>query len=543
MILQKHYETIEFAHITDEDELALLHEPIDEIEEIKKSILNNRIRRHRMMKRISVAENAPGGMVIDSVIKTKGTDKKTGKIDAWDTTNTLDNTQTTAEAAVLRAVKFEDSLTRIDNSARQNIALLHKIKTDSAAQEQSGNVYNGLPARLLGKEYFEIDRDINSRKYIRYDNKGGRGSLKSSYYAEKVVDQIMLHPHLCALAVRQLVDDLRDSVYAQIVWAIDEMGLTDQFKCTKSPMQIVRKETGQIIYFRGAENPSKIKSIRPPNGMHIGIVWFEEFDQISGMKAYRNILQSAFRGGDEGIVFCSYNTPQNKQHWLNKNLREKDTTRVVYHTHYKNAPLEWLGQAFLDLAEHLRVTNPMAYAHEYDGEATGSGANVFENVKLRKITDAEIASFDRIYLGIDWGYFPDPAAFNAYYYHSASQRLYIFDEVTALKASNDKFADMINSKWKDTKITADSAEPKSIDDFRGLDFWIDGAIKGKGSVEFSTKWLASRAEIVIDSERCPSVQGKPTTPQAAKRWILRSRLLWVMKKCNIPSILMQAQAI
>jgi len=405
-------------------------------------------------------------------------------------------------AQLVLSLVGEDPLTQIKEREME----IREAEYAATNGETDNNVesYQGLPARALGREYFDIDRDIESRRYRRYDNKGGRGSLKSSYFGLKIVDQIMRHPHLCAMCVRQLVDDLRDSVYAQIVWAIDELGLTDQFKCTKSPMQITRKTTGQIIYFRGADNPSKIKSIKPPKGMHIGLLWFEEFDQINGLAAYRNILQSAFRGGDDGVVFCSYNTPISNKHWVNKDALETDPTRVIYHTSYKNAPKEWLGQAFLDLAEHTKSTNERAYKHEYGGEATGTGSNVFENVTIRKITDKEIAQFDNIYLGIDWGYFPDPAVFNAYYYHSASQKLYVFDEVTALKASNEKFAGLIVEKWKDTRIIADSAEPKSITDFKDLGFWIAGAKKGKGSVDSGMRWLSTRVEIIIDSARCPN---------------------------------------
>ena len=57
----------------------------------------------------------------------------------------------------------------------------------------------------------------------------------------------------------------------QIKWAIDHLGLTGQFKFTVSPMEITLKETGQKIYFRGGDDPQKIKSIRPPEGMYIAI--------------------------------------------------------------------------------------------------------------------------------------------------------------------------------------------------------------------------------------------------------------------------------
>jgi phage terminase large subunit len=56
---------------------------------------------------------------------------------------------------------------------------------------------------------------------------------------------------------------------------------------------------------------------------------------------------------------------------------------------------------------------------------------------------------------------------------------------------------------EDDIITADSAEPKSISDFRSYGSAMRGAEKGAGSVEYSMKWLSSLAKIVIDPKRCP----------------------------------------
>lgn len=62
-------------------------------------------------------------------------------------------------------------------------------------------------------------------------------------------------------------------------------------------MQIKREKTGQVILFRGLDDPMKIKSIKAPRG-YFGVTWFEEADQFSGMKEIRSVLQSARRGGD-----------------------------------------------------------------------------------------------------------------------------------------------------------------------------------------------------------------------------------------------------
>jgi phage terminase large subunit len=366
--------------------------------------------------------------------------------------------------------------------------------------------YSGLPARILGDAYLGIYRDITARKHRFYDFKGGRGSLKSSFCAEALIDDLELNPEHCAIAIRQVKDTLKDSVYAQIVWAIDELGLTGEYKCTVSPLEIRKKTTGQRIYFRGADDPLKIKSIKPPRGMYIGIMWIEEADQLHGQEALRSILQSVMRGGDDAVVLRSYNTPISKQHYINKEALEDKPNRVIHHSSYLEAPPEWLGKPFFEEAEYLKLTNEKAYRHEYLGEAVGTGGSVFENVNAREITKEEVEVFDRLYYGVDWGYYPDPFAWVKMYFNSAQRKLYIFDEYVAKKQSNKDTADYLMEQKGVTggdMIIADSAEPKSIADYRDYGLYCVPVKKGPDSVKYSMKWLQGLTEIVIDPVRCP----------------------------------------
>lgn len=393
-----------------------------------------------------------------------------------------------------------------DTAAAKEIRNLIGEDTYPDTEEQDARKYIGLPLEIVGKEFADPYRWILSRKYDDYDFTGGRGSLKSSSCGLIVIDQIERNPLFCGLAVRQVKDTLRDSVYEDIKAAIDRLNdfypwFADDYKCTTSPMIIIKKSTGQKIFFRGGDDPGKIKSIKPPKDMHIGIVWVEEADQLHGAEALRNIKQSAFRGGDDGILIRSYNTPRSQQHFINKEKLENNPRRVIHHSHFKNAPPEWLGKRFYDDAEYLKATNPRAYAHEYDGEAVGNGANVFENVMVREITDADIESFDRCYYGLDFGWI-HPFAFNGMSYDSNRRKLYIFEEKHGHRTSNDELEELLDP-WIMCRITGDSAEPKSISHMRANGFDIRGAIKGPGTREYSFKWLASLAEIIIDPVRCP----------------------------------------
>ena len=130
---------------------------------------------------------------------------------------------------------------------------------------------------------------------------------------------------------------------------------------------------------------------------------------------------------------------------------------------------------------------------------------MFENIQLRAITDEELGRFDRIYRGIDWGYYPDPWAFNQMHYDAGRRTLYIFGELTRRKAGNRETADaLIEYGITGTdRITADSAEKKSVMDYREYGLDCRAAIKGPGSVDYSHKWLQALNKIVIDPDRCP----------------------------------------
>lgn len=367
-----------------------------------------------------------------------------------------------------------------------------------------------IPAKDMPPAFIDVYRDILNRKHLEYWLEGGRGSIKSTFANEVLIDLLENNPKMCAIIIRRYTNTLRDSVYAQTEWTISQfsetfIGLQDNYDFKVSPMEVTKISTGQKIYFRGTDDAGKIKSIKPPKGMYIGIVLYEEFDQIQGMSTVRKINQSIVRGGEDFIQLYIYNTPPSRQHFVNKEKRVSKKNRLVHLSDYRSAPKEWLGQTFIDEAEYTKEANPKVYENEYLGLETGEGTNVFENLEIRKITDEEISHFDRLYKGIDWGWYPDPFAYNNMHFDVARRTLYIFDEFHANKMSNKTTWEELQKKGvtNEDLITADSAENKSIGDYREYGSNIRGAKKGPGSVEYSMKWLSTLNKIVIDPVRCP----------------------------------------
>ena len=378
--------------------------------------------------------------------------------------------------------------------------------------EESEKQIITIPARDIASPFVDLNRMIDDREYREYYCEGGRGSTKSSFISEKIIELLENNPRMCAVVLRKVKDTLKDSVFSQLEWAIDKLSetypyLKNDYKLTKSPLEIVKKSTGQKIYFRGADDYGKIKSLKTPKDMYIGITWYEEFDQFAGMMEVRKINQSLIRGGEDFIQFYSYNTPASNQHFVNIEKITPKPSRFVHLTDYRSVPKKWLGQAFIDEAEFLEQVNEKLYRNEYLGEMTGVGGNVFENIELREITDKEIETYDYTYQGLDFGWFPDPLAWVKCCYNPSQKTLYIYDEFVVNRMSN---ADVWNTLKEekgvdeDDLIIADSAEPKSIGDFKSYGALIKGAEKGPGSVDYSMKWLASLAKIVIDPNRTPT---------------------------------------
>ena len=361
-----------------------------------------------------------------------------------------------------------------------------------------------LLSQKIAPVFYGVAKDVFQHGHTHYDFSGGRGSLKSSTVSILVPLILMQkqNRNCHALVLRKVANTIRDSVYAQYIWAIGELGAAQYWEAKVSPMELIYKPTGQKIMFRGADDPMKIKSIKVPFG-YIAVTHFEEKDQFAGRAEIRNILQSTMRGGSVFWNFESYNPPISRDNWANKDSLEERTDRLCHKSTYLQAPPEWLGQQFLDEAEHLKATDERAYQHEYLGVPVGTGGNVFDNLELREITDEEISHFDRIYQGVDYGWFPDPFAFIRVHYDKARETIYLIDEIYQNKLSNEQSAGMIKAKgYTDAYIICDSAEPKSVADFRAMGLPAKAAVKGPDSVAYGMKWL-QRRKIVIDCRRTP----------------------------------------
>lgn len=361
-------------------------------------------------------------------------------------------------------------------------------------------------SECIAPAFYPVYWDIQNGDHTFYDLFGGRGSTKSSFISIMLILGIVQDKDANAIVFRKVGNTLGTSVYEQVLWAINALDMQDQWKCTTSPYKCTYKRTGQVILFRGLDYAKKLKSIKVSKG-YLKYLWFEELDEFAGEEEIRSVQQSVLRGGEKHVVFKSFNPPISKANWANQYVMKPQRRALRHKSCYLDVPPEWLGQQFLDDAEDLKETNPRAYEHEYLGNAVGTGGEVFENLEIREITDEEISHFDNIFMGIDWGWYPDPYHWGKMHYDSTRKTLYIYDEYRANKQSNAETWNnlvMLKGVTEADLITADSAEPKSVSDYRDYGSLCRGAIKGPDSVRYGMKWLQSLKKIVIDPGRCPA---------------------------------------
>lgn len=370
---------------------------------------------------------------------------------------------------------------------------------------------------IIAPHFYELHWDIKEGKHTHYKIFGGRGSMKSSFVSIEIVKGIMEDRKANAVVFRKVGNTLRESVYEQLLWAIDALGVTEYWEPKLSPLSLVYSPTGQKIIFRGCDDSNKTKSIKTRIG-YFKYIWYEERAEFDAEEDERKINQSLMRGGDKYVVFYTWNPPRSLNNWVNQDVLQEREDTLCNHSTYLTAPKEWLGEQFFLEAEELKNRNLPAYQHEYLGIPVGTGGKVFHNVTTRAITDAEIMTFDKIRQGLDFGFATDPLAYVRCHFNKKQRRLYIFDEIYKVNLSTTKVVEMIRQKNKENSIiTADSEEPRSINSLNEAGLRVVAAKKGPGSVDFGMNYLQNEIdEIIIDPQRCPNVAREFTTYELEK---------------------------
>ena len=348
---------------------------------------------------------------------------------------------------------------------------------------------------LVGKGYAEF---WNTKKtYVVV--KGSRASKKSKTTAMWHITKMMKYPLANTLVIRKVERTLRDSAFSDLKWAIHQLGVDQFWNCTTSPLEITYIPTGQKILFRGLDDKFKITSISVPKGV-LNFLWIEEAYEISTEDDF-DTLDESIRGVlPEGYfkrVTITFN-PWSEKHWLKKRFFDNTADNVLAMTTTYQCN-EWLSDTDKKLFEDMKKRNPRRYAVAGLGGWGIVDGLVYENWKEEAFDLDEVRSRPGIIsaFGLDFGYTNDPSTLFCGLLDLKEKRLFVFDEMYEKGLSNKKIADTIKDMgYSKERITADSAEPKSIDELKSLGLRVKGAMKGKDSIKNGIQWIQD-LEIII----------------------------------------------
>lgn len=318
--------------------------------------------------------------------------------------------------------------------------------------------------------------------------KGSRGSKKSKTSALWHIYNIMKYPDSNALVVRKTERTLKDSVMADLRWAIDRLGVTQYWKYTTNPLELTYIPTGQKILFRGFDDPLKITSITVPKGV-LCWVWLEEAYEINKEEDF-DMLNESIRGQvPEGLFkrFTITFNPWTDKHWLKRRFFDTPDTedKISLTTNYMCN--EWLDEADHRMFEEMRLHRPKRYRVAGLGEWGIVDGIIYENWMEEAFDVQELLKKEphlTPVFGLDFGYVNDPSALFCGLVDGKRKYIYVFDEMYDKAMTNEMIAEKITKMgYSKEKIIADSAEPKSIDRLYELGLRrIRRATKGRDSV-------------------------------------------------------------
>lgn len=301
--------------------------------------------------------------------------------------------------------------------------------------------------------------------------KGGRGSKKSKTTALRLIFNIMKYPGSNAVVIRQVFDTHRQSTFAELKWAIKRWGVQDYWKATNSPLELMYLPTKQKIMFRGLDDPDKLASITVEEGM-ICWRWFEEAFEIQNPEVYDK-LEMGLRGQlPEGLwkEDCFTFNPWAGTHWMNERFFKSGDPDVLAMTTTFLCN-EFLDDADLRKFERMRDNNPRRFQIEGLGEWGMAEGLVYNNFIIQDFDVNELARARDYHgshkfehrCGLDFGFTNHPSAILDMWASVERRELYIWNEHYQRGMTNRMVAAAIHRMHlEDSRIFADSAEPKSI---------------------------------------------------------------------------------
>lgn len=347
-------------------------------------------------------------------------------------------------------------------------------------------------SQIVGKGYNDFWKFKGRYRIV----KGSRASKKSKTSALWYIANLSKEKYKKAnlLVIRKTFRTLKDSCFTELKWAINRLGLQNQWVAKESPLEIVNVETGQKIFFRGLDDPLKVTSITVDVGV-LCWLWIEEAYEIMQESDFDTIDESIRGEVPEGLfkqITLTFN-PWNEHHWIKKRFFDAppDPDILAITTNYLCN--EWLDEADKKVFERMKKQNPRRYRVAGLGDWGIVDGLVYENwheqiFSLKQIQEQhpDLKSG----FGLDYGFTNDPSAAFIGFVDLETHTIYVWDEMYKKGLSNKKIYDTLcKMGYGKDRFTAESAEPKSNAELKSYGMRVKGAEKGKDSVNNGIQWI------------------------------------------------------
>lgn len=341
-------------------------------------------------------------------------------------------------------------------------------------------------------ELNKVFKDFNQTKCRYRLAKGSAGSGKSVDIAMDFILKLSDRKYKGAnlLVVRQTETSHKDSTFAELLSAINRMGLTQFWTYTVMPLTLTCKATGNMIIFRGFSDMrarERVKSINFPNGK-LTWIWCEEATELQ--EADVDILDDRLRGRLDNpnlyyqITF-SFN-PISASHWIKRKYWDYDSDDIFKcHSTY-------LDNRFLDENYHRRMMlrkeqDPEGYQIYGLGNWGELGGLILTNYIIEDLaTDFNI--YNTVLYAQDFGFNHANCILEIGF---KDDEIYVLRELYVREKDTDEIIQLANDMQLDKhlKMWCDSAEPDRIKMWRKAGYKAEGVKKEQGSVKAQIDYL------------------------------------------------------
>jgi len=337
----------------------------------------------------------------------------------------------------------------------------------------------------------KIFKPVHKSKHRYVIMKGSAGSGKSVDTAQQYILRLMNDKGRNLLALRKSEVTNRDSTFAELVSAINRIGVSQYWKATLNPLSLKCINNNKVI-FRGMNDErqrEKLKSITFECGK-LTDVWFEELTEFTQNDF--EIIDDRLRGElSNGLFYQIKGTfnPVNAQHWVKKVFFDiSDSNVLTHHSTYLNN--RFVDEAYKQRMMRRKLIDPEGYRIYGEGEWGEIGGLILHNWEVKEISQ-ELEYYDSISIGQDFGFNHANAILLLGF---KDGNVYILKEIYVYEKDTSEIIPMANNLLipKNKKMYCDSAEPDRINMWRKAKYKAEAVIKEKGCVNAQIDWLKQR---------------------------------------------------